>query len=993
MKKSISLILLLFAQVTGVFAQNPPQDFPEILDEIEMIPVMVNGDNNNRINILFLNQWRTDSPDAYNKPEMRAEFLKDIEESFIAAITYGHEDAHTAYAHYKEFFNVYALWWPTAPAWVNSVGQPKVEYLIRHFFLPWKNEYTGWATVLIMPNSIGGGGGAGRDLELRKGSAVIAGNDINPLLHEIAHTCMSIGDEYTTHATGTTAVPTYSVAMDYRRDEVKWRKWIDPETPIPTPYTKEYVNKVGVFEGTQYHLTDYYRNSAQGCIMGSGVFDNISEMCVTCNQRVVMRVNSLVDIINSTTPANKDLKIKGASSMDFAVDHIKPYPNSQVVRWYLNGKLLDDAMNKDAITVNFGNLESYQLICEITDESDFIRPDPPYAAYPVREVVWNITNSNSKAESKELAVEIKEAKGALTATVKGGKAPYIYMWADGSDASTIQNATAGIYNLTVVDSDFKTGSAKHIIYEKCADDQVASKNGSKLSPTIEVFAAEKGIPSGKIVITAPEGCEYSYVWGDKKHIYGDKIIYEGEDCTTTMGNTIKSYWTANGGKYIEFNGNEGSVSWDIEVAKAGVYPIEIIYAPTKSHQNPVVKVSANTAANSGEVICVNTRPLYTGWDPVKVYLKLDQGKNKITIESKGGSLPNIDYIRVADSYTTEDKTCSSRRALAPGTYSVAISDKEGNRLVEQIVVGEEAPFVIEEKLQFAAKGNNGVTIKNPVAGYNYVWYATEKPLLYAETCDNPIAVGTEFYPTEPGNYYVAARKTSTKMESSNRVGVAVSKKCDAPKATPISPDKFTAEERLMWYDASDMDADGVTDYLQYERGPMTKWMEKGEVIGKRGVISSNYYPNGLNGMAVGGWDKEWVSPSGKNVVGYQTIILVYKESDMSFAGTAPFRGSMLYMGKAENSRRGFFDPSTKRGRTFLNGRQIGVLTQANPMEFCTLTVELPEPGRENSGTTEGYWEGSVAEIMMFNRKLTDEERMGVEEYLRLKWFAGVELDF
>ena len=94
------------------------------------------------------------------------------------------------------------------------------------------------------------------------------------MLHEISHTCMSIGDEYTAGATGTWGDPTYNNALKYKRDEIKWRKWIDADTPLPTPYKAKYRDKVGAFEGTQYHLTDYYRSTAQGCIMGAGVFDN-----------------------------------------------------------------------------------------------------------------------------------------------------------------------------------------------------------------------------------------------------------------------------------------------------------------------------------------------------------------------------------------------------------------------------------------------------------------------------------------------------------------------------------------------------------------------------------------------------------------------------------------------------------------------------------------------------------------------------------------------
>lgn len=127
-------------------------------------------------------------------------------------------------------------------------------------FLPWKDENLEWATFLVMPNLEGGG--AARNLEARIGRALIAGKGIGKMLHEIAHTCMSIGDKYTAGAIGTKANPTYSVSPEYERDKINWRKWIESDTPLLTPYTEKYKDKIWAFEGAQYHLTDYYRSTA-----------------------------------------------------------------------------------------------------------------------------------------------------------------------------------------------------------------------------------------------------------------------------------------------------------------------------------------------------------------------------------------------------------------------------------------------------------------------------------------------------------------------------------------------------------------------------------------------------------------------------------------------------------------------------------------------------------------------------------------------------------
>ena len=56
--------------------------------------------------------------------------------------------------------------------------------------------------------------------------------------------------------------------------------------------------------------------------MGAGVFDNTEHMCPICEQRVAMRVYTLVNPINSFTPSAPTIEISGNAVLHFAVDHI-----------------------------------------------------------------------------------------------------------------------------------------------------------------------------------------------------------------------------------------------------------------------------------------------------------------------------------------------------------------------------------------------------------------------------------------------------------------------------------------------------------------------------------------------------------------------------------------------------------------------------------------------------------------------------------------------
>ena len=58
------------------------------------------------------------------------------------------------------------------------------------------------------------------------------------------------------------------------------------------PYTIEYRDKNGAFQGAQYHMTHYFRPTAQGCFIGAGVFDNTPELCAICEQPLAMCIHN-----------------------------------------------------------------------------------------------------------------------------------------------------------------------------------------------------------------------------------------------------------------------------------------------------------------------------------------------------------------------------------------------------------------------------------------------------------------------------------------------------------------------------------------------------------------------------------------------------------------------------------------------------------------------------------------------------------------------------
>lgn len=62
----------------------------------------------------------------------------------------------------------------------------------------------------------------------------------------------------------------------------KWENLIDKKTPVPTPATGKYKNKVGVYEGAGYSLKGVYRGM-QDCRMRTNQYP---EFCPVCQQAI-----------------------------------------------------------------------------------------------------------------------------------------------------------------------------------------------------------------------------------------------------------------------------------------------------------------------------------------------------------------------------------------------------------------------------------------------------------------------------------------------------------------------------------------------------------------------------------------------------------------------------------------------------------------------------------------------------------------------------------
>ena len=218
-----------------------------------------------------------------------------------------------------------------------------------------------------------------------------------------------------------------------------------------------------------------------------------------------------------------------------------------------------------------------------------------------------------------------------------------------------------------------------------------------------------------------------------------------------------------------------------------------------------------------------------------------------------------------------------------------------------------------------------------------------------------------------------------------------------------------------WFDAADPKNDG-----SHVPGKIDAWLNKADLSNLAYQPDVEKQPtlvdNALNGKSVirftGGM--ETFSIVNKDLKGVfidnvNTVFWVIKQSMDKTKDGCPF-----FLGNtgAPSFHRGIGDANTnyafngkfwddefaakevREGKTFLDGKRLdGTNELFIPGEFHIVSLVLAGPVIVNAITQDRNglygsrsWQGDIAEIIMYNRKLPSDEKEMIENYLRKKWF-------
>jgi len=255
--------------------------------------VMISGEPAKKVDIVFI-------PDGYTSEEMD-KFKLDCNRFA------GYLFRSTPFKENKDKFNIWGIMAPSEdsgtdiPAkniWVNTVvGTAFYTFDLDRYLMTRANKdlrtiasYAPYDQIYIMVNFTKYGGGSIYNFY----SVCVSDNRYSDYIfvHEFGHGFASLGDEYFT--SDVTYEDFYSTEVEpldpnlttLINFESKWKDLVEESTPIPTPNTEEYKNKVGAFEGGGYMKKGIFRPT-ENCTMKSISVDNFCPVCKRAIQKMI----------------------------------------------------------------------------------------------------------------------------------------------------------------------------------------------------------------------------------------------------------------------------------------------------------------------------------------------------------------------------------------------------------------------------------------------------------------------------------------------------------------------------------------------------------------------------------------------------------------------------------------------------------------------------------------------------------------------------------
>jgi IgA Peptidase M64/Peptidase M64 N-terminus len=274
---------------------NPENYFikPERISEYKKFEVLNSGDPSEKVDIVII-------PEGYTEDEINS-FKEDCERFA------GYLFNSSPFKENKDKFNIWGI---EAPSIESGTDIPKEDiwkktlinstfytFDLERYLMTYDNKIlrniasnAPYDQIYILVNSDKYGGGA----IYNHYSVCVNDNKYSEFVfvHEFGHGFASLADEYFTSDVAyedfypldvEPTDPNLTTLVDF---DSKWKDLVEDGTPIPTPDTDGYKNKVGAFEGGGYMEKGIYR-PAHDCTMKSIKVDGFCPVCKRAIQQMI----------------------------------------------------------------------------------------------------------------------------------------------------------------------------------------------------------------------------------------------------------------------------------------------------------------------------------------------------------------------------------------------------------------------------------------------------------------------------------------------------------------------------------------------------------------------------------------------------------------------------------------------------------------------------------------------------------------------------------
>lgn len=345
--------------------------------------IMNNGPRSNRVNLVYL-------PDGYTSSELStfSVHARNMNTALFAT---------SPFKEYRAFFNASLVHVPSAQSGVlhpktapdcptampvsspNTYFETTFDYVnIHRLVVPKRTDKINTVLAASVPdfdqafvvaNSTEYGGSGGTYPAATGGNT----SSFEVMIHELGHSFAYLADEY--WAGPQYAIEKPNMTANSNATTNKWNYWVGR-------------GNIGIFTYSGSNAWFRPTQNSQCKMEALG-----RPFCSVCAEALVLKIHTLVDVIQAVSPTNfNTLTAPASGTIAFSLTLLKPDPNTLTVRWLLNGAQWGSA-NAESATIPVQNLVigANSLTAEVVDATAMIRP----ANQPKRTVTWTINRTVS----------------------------------------------------------------------------------------------------------------------------------------------------------------------------------------------------------------------------------------------------------------------------------------------------------------------------------------------------------------------------------------------------------------------------------------------------------------------------------------------------------------------------------------------------------------------------------------------------------------------